>query len=109
VKILEDELQRKLLDQLSRGEDPAFNALYKAYSKPLFSINQLSPQCKKVFQLCKIEGKTHNNVAQQMGISISTVNSHMTNAVKSIREYILKNQDIAIVLMSAYMVSDIMR
>ena len=201
MKILEDELQQKLLNQLSRGEEPAFNALYKAYSRPLFlrvvnmikseddaqeiiqelfiklwqnretinsiksfqayvytiannlvynyfrkisydqslidklllnaashyldgqellenkesaeifqkAINQLSPQCKKVFQLCKIEGKSHKEVAQLMGISMPTVNSHMTNAVKSIREYILKNQDIAIVLISAYMVSDMFR
>jgi len=56
------------------------------------AINQLTPQCKQVFQLCKIEGKSHKEVAQLMSISMPTVNSHMTNSVKSIKAYILKNQ-----------------
>lgn len=194
MKILEDDLQQQLLDQLSQGNESSFNALYKAYSRPLFirvfnmikseddareiiqelfiklwenrssintiksfqsyifaiannlvynhfrkishdqaliqkllhntadhyldgqellenkeaaaifqkAINQLTPQSKQVFQLCKLEGKSHKEVALIMGISMPTVNSHMTNAVKSMREYILKNQDVAILLMSAY-------
>lgn len=201
MKILEDDLQQQLLSQLSKGDEPSFNALYKAYSRPLFlrvvnmikseddaqeiiqelfiklwqnrdtidtiksfqsyiftiannlvynyfrkishdqaliqklllnaadhyldgqellenkeaaeifqkAINQLTPQCKQVFQLCKIDGKSHKEVAELMGISMPTVNSHMTNALRSIREYILKNQDVAILLMSAYTVSGMMK
>lgn len=201
MKILDEDLQQQLLIQLSQDEEPAFNALYKAYSKPLFlrvlqmikseddaqeliqelfvklwesrkkinnirsfqsyiftiannlvynyfrkinnnqaliqklllnaadhyldgqellenkeaaqifqkAVDQLTPQCKQVFTLCKLEGKSHKEVAQIMGISMPTVNSHMTVAVKSIREYILKNQDLAILLISAYTASGLIK
>jgi RNA polymerase sigma-70 factor (family 1) len=197
VKILEDNIEKDLLIRLSQGEEPAYNTLYKAYSKPLYlrilrmvkdvdiaddllqelfiklwdkrknldteksfqsymytvaqnmmynhfrkvardqaltqslllnvadhclsgeellenkqaaeilkqAIDLLSPQRKQVFHLCKIEGKSYEETSQIMGISTATVNSHMTKSLQSIKEYLLKHQDIAFLLMGVYLIS----
>lgn len=64
------------------------------------AIDQLSPQRRQVFQLCKLEGKSYEETGKIMGISIATVNSHMTQSLQSIRSYLLKHQDIALLLLS---------
>jgi len=199
LKILGDSYQHELLERLRQGDEPAFNLLYKAYSKPLYlrimrmvknkdtadellqelfiklwnsrekidsqksfqsymytiaqhmvynyfrkvvrnealinsllqdaadhylssdtlledkqtaqllqdAIDQLSPQRKQVFNLCKVEGKSYEEAARIMGISTATVNSHMTRAIQSIKEYVLKHQDLAVLLMTAYALSEI--
>lgn len=68
------------------------------------AIDQLTPQRKQVFQLCKIEGRSYEEVAKIMGISTATVNSHMTKSLQSIREFILKHQDLLILLITSYIV-----
>ena len=49
------------------------------------AINKLSPQRKKIFILCRIEGKTYDEVAKIVGISTGTVNDHMVKAMRTIR------------------------
>jgi len=63
------------------------------------AIDQLSPQCKKVFKLCRQEGKTYEETAQELGISKHTVKEHMMNAMKSIKNYFVKHADIAFTLL----------
>ncbi len=66
------------------------------------AINQLTSQRKQVFNLVKIDGKTYEEAGEIMGISRATVNTHMTKATQSIKEYLLKNQDLAFLVMSIY-------
>ena len=63
------------------------------------AINQLPPQRKLVFNLCKIEGKSYEETSRLMGISIATVNSHMSLAFKTIEAYVLKHRDLAFVIL----------
>jgi RNA polymerase sigma factor (sigma-70 family) len=71
------------------------------------AINQLTQQRKQVFQLCKMEGRSYEEAAQLMGISCSTINTHMTKSLQSIREYVLKHQEIMILLLTSYTISGI--
>jgi RNA polymerase sigma-70 factor (ECF subfamily) len=72
------------------------------------AIDQLSPQRREVFTRCKIEGKTYEETSLELGISVPTVNSHMTQSMKLVREYLLKNQDIVLIfLLFCYSVSGI--
>lgn len=48
-------------------------------------IGRLPPQRKKIFLLCKVEGKSYEEVSQQMGISKATVNDHIVKALSFIR------------------------
>lgn len=56
------------------------------------AIEKLPKQCKAVFILCKIQGMTYKQVAEELGITEGTVNSQMVKALRSIKKYIsLKN------------------
>lgn len=43
-------------------------------------LDRLSPQQKKVYILCKLDGLSYKEVSEQLKISIRTVNSHIRNA-----------------------------
>ncbi len=44
------------------------------------AIASLPPQCRKVFELFKIEGKSYQEISELLGISVSTVNNHVARA-----------------------------
>jgi RNA polymerase sigma-70 factor (ECF subfamily) len=46
------------------------------------ALQELSPQCRRVFILHKFEGLPHGDIAARCGISRSTVEKHMTTALK---------------------------
>ena len=56
------------------------------------AIAHLSPGKRKVFQLCRMEGKTANEAARILGISHHTVKEYLQSSSKSIRAYIASNQ-----------------
>ena len=49
-------------------------------------INQLPPRCKEVFIKAKLEKKKYKEIAEDMNISIKTVETQMTKALNFIRE-----------------------
>lgn len=49
------------------------------------ALRQLPPQQKRAFELAKIQGLSHEMVAKILNLSPSTVNNHITAAVKSIK------------------------
>ncbi len=69
------------------------------------AISQLSPQKKRVFQLCKMEGRTYEETSQLMGISRYTVKEYLGEVMHSIREYVSKNMivDTTIMLLLIYL------
>ena|SRR2546423_12406650 len=56
------------------------------------AIASLPPQRKQIFELCKLEGKSYNEVSSLLGISTSTINDHIVKATKSIREFFYCNR-----------------
>lgn len=44
------------------------------------AINKLSPQCRQVYILFKLEGKSYAEIGELMKISKSTINNHLTKA-----------------------------
>lgn len=52
------------------------------------AIAQLPPQRKRIFIMCRQEGKSYEEVAGAFGISKSTVRDHMVKALKSVREHL---------------------
>ncbi|MDR6782384.1 RNA polymerase sigma-70 factor (family 1) [Pedobacter africanus] len=67
------------------------------------AINHLSESRRKVFILCKIEGKSYQEAADTLGISVATVNSHMVNSIRFIKEYLYKNQNISTLIVVSAM------
>jgi len=90
-------LKKKLKDPVIfkelNGIELAETAPHAAYKEQQFEIlemgmRQLSPQKKKVFDLCKMQGKTYAETAKEMNISRHTVKEYLSDAVLNIREYI---------------------
>lgn len=52
------------------------------------AIIQLSPQKRKVFDLCKIQGKTYEETAKELNISKHTVKEYLSGAVMNVKEYV---------------------
>ena len=49
------------------------------------TIELLPPKRKLIFKLCKIDGKTYEEVSNQLGISVSTISDHIVKANTFIR------------------------
>jgi RNA polymerase sigma-70 factor (family 1) len=49
-------------------------------------IDSLPEMCRKIFVMCKIEGKKYTQTAELLGISVKTVENQMGKALKMIRE-----------------------
>lgn len=62
------------------------------------AIDLLPSQRKQVFELCKIEGKSYNEVSQLLGISVSTISDHIVKANRFLKEYAAKNKELIIIL-----------
>jgi RNA polymerase sigma-70 factor (family 1) len=52
------------------------------------AMDQLSPQKRKVVELCKVQGRTYKKAAEEMHISKYTVKEYLAEALVSIRKYI---------------------
>lgn len=52
------------------------------------AIDQLPPQQRRVYCLSKVEGLSHELIAEQMQLSRLTVKTHMSKALQSIRNYL---------------------
>jgi RNA polymerase ECF-type sigma factor len=46
----------------------------------------LPPQCREIFFRSKIEGKKHAEIAQELNISINTIESQMSIAYRKLRK-----------------------
>lgn len=49
-------------------------------------VARLPPQCRRVFELRKFQGRSHLEIAKKMGISQKTVINHLTRALAKITE-----------------------
>lgn len=63
------------------------------------AILQLSPKKQKIVTLCKLEGKTYDEVAEELKISRNTVKEHLSIAMTRINEYVQKNREHKYVLL----------
>lgn len=78
--ILEEENSESILDHILESE--IFQVLLTVF-------NELSPACKEVYQM-SLDGMSHEEIAQKLGISTNTVKKHKNNANHYMRER-LKN------------------
>lgn len=83
-------IQYQLSGDVMSSEELLSNARDKTIL--LEAINAMPPICRQVFVYRKINEKSHTEIAQLMGISINTVQNHLSNGMKLCRQYILTTQ-----------------
>ncbi len=83
----ENKLKEMILRELKKDREESFNTddLEKVAQE---ALDQLPPQRQIIFKLCKIEGQSYKEVANNLGISDGTVRDHIFKAVKAIRRYL---------------------
>jgi len=62
------------------------------------AIGSQPPQRQKIYRLCREQGLTYKQVAEQLHLSDATVDSQMVKTLKSIRHYLQANGMLSIVL-----------
>ena len=75
---------------LSDGELSAEAVIMGQERLTLFceAVDQLPPQCRTVFVMCKVQGKSHREIATRLGISESTIEKHVGTALARCAAYI---------------------
>jgi RNA polymerase sigma-70 factor (family 1) len=73
----------------SKSYNPIEDQLYfkEAQDKLEKALDKLPEKCRQVFVLCKIEGKSYNEVADILNISTATINNHIVKATRILREH----------------------
>lgn len=88
-------VERKYIkDSLHNKENSTVNFMEIDELKTKISeaVSQLPPACKEVFELSRYEQKKHKEIAEQLNISVKTVENHVGKALKilkkSLKEYL---------------------
>ena len=87
-KMLRESIQKK--DAMNGQTAPESERIQREDQLNLLeeAIEKLSPQKRKVFELCKIQGKTYEETARELGISKHTVKEYLSGAVSYIKLYV---------------------
>ena len=94
-RLREQTIHKELLnldfdDNYSLDRKGIYEEQYQLLEK---AIANLSPKKRKIVTLCKLEGKTYDEVAEELKISRNTVKEHLSIAMVKLNDYIQKNQE----------------
>lgn len=62
------------------------------------AIDRLPPKRKLIFEMSRNDGKTYEDISQELGISTSTVKTQMSLALETLRTFLLHNKDITLTI-----------
>ena len=83
------EVENKYLSYAMLRNDQ-YDDYYKDYDSLLEkirkAIEELPPQGKAVFKKCFIENLSYKEVAEELGVSVNTVKTHVSKSLKRLRE-----------------------
>lgn len=91
---LDDTLKGK---NLGPGDTLSLRQLQQTLQR---AVTMLPPQQKQAYLLSREEGLQHNEIAQKMNLSRSTVKNHIIAALNFIRQYVQDNADVVFLLIA---------
>lgn len=91
-------LKLEIIQYMSRNQNTLEEEMYfRTYEKiAKEAVDKLPPRRKKVFEMCKFDGKTYDQTASDLGISRNTVKDHIVKASRFIKSYFLKHAEVSI-------------
>ncbi|MBD0293596.1 MAG: sigma-70 family RNA polymerase sigma factor [Flavisolibacter sp.] len=98
-------VDNELNEELQPAEEPEINVREVRFQLLEDAVEQLSPQKKRVFELCKLQGKSYEETAKELNISKHTVKEYLSAAITNVKEYIRKHPDYLISFFCPYLLS----
>jgi RNA polymerase sigma-70 factor (ECF subfamily) len=84
------------VEYVTNDEDNAIpEASYDLLQK---AIESLPAKRKQIYILCKLEGKSYEEVSKELGISTSTISDSIVKANKAVKQYFLSNPNMGMLL-----------
>ncbi|WP_255412240.1 RNA polymerase sigma factor [Aquimarina algiphila] len=78
-----ERVQKEALDFFIEEDNDFINNRIRCVN---IEIEKLPPKCKEIFVLNKVQGFKYKEVAEQLGISVKTVEAQMSKAMSRIKE-----------------------
>jgi len=103
---LDKKMQQHLLEVFVEFYDQTEEYIFNKERMQLLNsaVDQLPPQRREIFRLCKIEGKSYQEAADLLSLSPSTVSNQLVNATKSIKRYVFfHSQEFLVFCIAAYL------
>jgi RNA polymerase sigma-70 factor (ECF subfamily) len=69
------------------------------------ALARLSPQRRRVFELCKLQGKTYEEAAMELHISKYTVKEYLSAAVVAVKEYSRRHPESTALMLAIFSLS----
>ena len=106
-KISEKQYLEELKDKVvTNGVDTESKVNYDILSEKIKElVDQLPPQRKKIYILSKEEGYSNKAVAEELGISVKTVEDHLSKATKFLRKNLSEYGFIALLFIELFVSS----
>lgn len=94
-KVLRESTAKKTLEITPLIPDTldTLNISENRYELLQLAIEKLSPQKRKVFMLCKVEGKSYEEAARELNISKHTVKEYLSLSMISIKAFVSKHPE----------------
>ena len=88
----EQELKKTILSQAVDYSNEVENKIRESDLTRLLekALDDLTPQQRRVFSMSRLDMKSHKEIAEELGISVYTVQQHISESLKTIRIYINK-------------------
>jgi len=84
--------QQKEMDET---DTPDTKLIFDEYQRMLEkAICNLPEQKRKIYQMSREEGLSHKEIAEKMGLSPHTVQSHISDSLRFIKAYFVQNADV---------------
>ncbi|HEY4197433.1 MAG TPA: RNA polymerase sigma-70 factor [Mucilaginibacter sp.] len=101
----EEKMIGKLFLTAKEGHNDTIELLEANESSRLVkeAVEQLSPQRKLIYSLSRNEGLNHEQIAGQLGLSKSTVNNHLVESLKQIRDYLAGRSPETLAIFTAWL------
>ncbi len=79
----------KSLQQFENTPDITNEIHFEELNKKVQSLlNELTPRQREIFQLSRVDGLTHEEIAEKLNISVNTVKKHMVNTLSFLKSHI---------------------
>ena len=82
------------------GDEPYILIREELHQQIMDVMNSLSPKCQTVFKMSRLEGLKNQEIADQLGISIKSVEKHISKALSIYRENFADYIPLQIVLLT---------